>query len=148
MTAEEFLELVRRSSIELDSLRAEYEHCAVIAYKVTAALDKVNVQTSNVNTSEIRFLNYADKCEELKRRVDKTASLIAQAERLIRRMENPRHRALIRYLYVLDYTKPKTAKRLRRSVPWIKITLPDALYDFQQVYDAWQEKQAQKKAGG
>ena len=60
MTVKEWLNRGYRLDKEINSLMREQKRALELATKTTAPADGEKVQTSNGNTSEARFINYAD----------------------------------------------------------------------------------------
>lgn len=119
MTTEEWLKRGWKLNQEIDSLLEERNHAFDLACKITAETDRERVQTSQINTSEEKFVKYVAYTEQIDSRIDALYGVKLEIERAINQVKDATLRTLLRKRYLACNTWEQIAADMHYSWRWL-----------------------------
>ena len=120
MTAKEWLMRARRLDAEIGALIEEQKRAWDRAVSAAAGCTDDKVQTSRTNTSEARFVCYADYARRIDRRIDELYAVKCEIMDAIARVEDGTLRTLLIERYINFKTWENIAERLGMTEEWIR----------------------------
>lgn len=115
MDAKEWLGRARRIDAEINALIEEQKRAWDRAVSLTTGMTDDKVQTSRSNTSEDKFIRYADYAREIDRRIDQLYTVKQEIMSVINKLEDGTLRALLIEYYVNGKTWEQVADGLHYS---------------------------------
>lgn len=118
MTVKEWLQRAKKLDEEIDELIKAQEQALTAATSVTCGTGE-KVQTSNVNTSEGKFINYASYSEMIDNRIDELYAIKQEILQAINRVDDTTLRVLLIARYINFKTWEQIAVDLHYSYEWV-----------------------------
>lgn len=133
MTAKEFLRKGRQLNFEIDELKKVRDNAFTEACGTVTAISGFKVQTSNANTTEARFIKYADYTAMIDRRINELYQYQAEMMKVINTIGNTTYRTLLIAYYVNCKTWEETAEAISKSVRWTYMLHGEALKEVEKI---------------
>lgn len=129
-----YLRQVRDAYRRSEVLCAQADQYRELATRATGRMDAVRVSgTSHRSNVETYVLELVDAHDRLRREIHRLLNISRQAEELISRLPDGRHRAVLqmRYLCALDWEE--VAERLHFTIRWAHKLHREALWELDQI---------------
>ena len=115
MTVKEWLNRGYKIDREINALLRERERSLTLATKTTAAADGERVQTSRSNSTEARFINYADYTKLIDKRIDELYAIKREIITAVNRVGDNTLRQLLIHRYIEFMRWEKIAEEMHYS---------------------------------
>lgn len=119
MTAKQWLERGRNLNNEIETLLTAQQRALELACKTSSGSTDDKVQTSRRNTSEERFISYADYERLINEKIDKLYQVQREITDAIYRVDNSTLRTLLVERYINFNTWEQIAVNMNYNYRWI-----------------------------
>lgn len=115
MTAKEWLDRGRKLDEEINQLLQSQQEALTRATKTTCVSDGEKVQTSQSNTSESEFINYASYSDMIDKRIDELYAIKQEILAAVMKLEDGTLRTLLIARYINFHTWERIAYDMHYS---------------------------------